>query len=120
MTTSAPEYHSFPDEAVSGTLEAARQPYAGQDLTAVAEIVPVDVSELELSAACIDVVSGNKRVCLNLPLGLGRACLPLPFDLPDGSAVKACLSLRTVLGIPTGVCVRLHVGGVQIVKKCFP
>ncbi|MDT0353608.1 hypothetical protein [Pseudonocardia charpentierae] len=116
-----PEYASFDDEAVSKTLEAARQPYEGTDLTAVTEISPAVSAGLELRAQCITVTSGNHRVCVNLPLGLGRACLPLPFDLPDGTAVQACLSIRTgPFGIPTGVCVTLFVGGEQIVRKCFP
>ena len=115
-----PEYASFDDEAVTKTLEAARQPYEGANLSARTEISAADDAGLEMRAQCISVTSGNHKVCLKLPLGLGSVCLPLPFDLPDGTAVRACLSIRTKWGIPTGVCVTLSVGGEQIVRKCFP
>jgi hypothetical protein len=115
-----PVYASFDDDAVTKTLEAARQPYEGVNMRAITEITPTDSAGLELRAQCISVTSGNHKVCINLPLGLGSACLPLPFDLPDGTAVRACLSIRTTWGIPTGVCITLSVGGEQIVRKCFP
>jgi hypothetical protein len=114
------EYYEFDDQAVSATIEAARQPFEGRDFRAVTEISALDGGELELRAACLEIVSGNHRVCLKLPLGIGKICLPLPFDLPDGSAVRACLSIRTKWGIPTGVCVKLYVAGEQIASKCFP
>jgi len=115
-----PEYGSFDDEAVSKALEAARAPYEGADLRTVEKINTTDSGGLEIRAQCISLTSGNHKVCLNLPLGLGSICIPLPFDLPDGTAVRACLSIRTFWGIPTGVCVTLYVGGEQIVRKCFP
>ena len=114
------EYHSFDEEAVSATLQAARQPFEGTDVQSVTEISQADKGELEIRAACLEIVSSNHRVCLNLPLGLGSVCIPLPFDLPDGTAVQACLDIRTFFGIPTGVCVRLLVAGQQIVRKCLP
>lgn len=114
------EYAEFDEQAVTATLEASRQPFEGTDLRAQTDISTLDRSELELRAACISIVSGNHRVCLRLPLGIGRVCIPVPFDLPDGTAVRACLSIRTSWGIPTGVCVTLYVAGERIARKCFP
>lgn len=121
MTTgSNDEYYSFDEKEINAALEAARQPYEGTDLRAVTEIAQLDRGETEFRAACLAIVSSNHKVCLSLPLGLGRVCIPIPFSLPNGTAVRACLSIRTVWGIPTGVCVRLYVAGEQIVKKCLP
>ena len=92
------EYHEFDEQAVSATLEASRQPFEGRDLRAVSD----------------------NKVCLKLPLGIGQVCIPVPFDIPDGSVVRACLSIRTKWGIPTGVCVKLYVAGEKIASKCFP
>jgi len=114
------EYAEFDEQAVTATLEASRQPFEGRDSRAVTEISATDGGELELRASCISVTSGNHRVCLKLPLGIGQVCIPLPFDLPNGTAVRACLSIRTKWGIPTGVCVKLYVAGEQIASKCFP
>ena len=56
-----PEYASFDDEAITKTLEAARQPYAGVDVSARTEITVADTSGLEMRAQCITVTSGNHR-----------------------------------------------------------
>jgi hypothetical protein len=114
------EYSAFDEQAVTATLEASRQPFEGRNLQTVTDLTSMDGGELELRASCISVTSGNNRVCLRLPLGIGNVCLPVPFDLPNGTAVRACLSTRTSWGIPTGVCVKLYVAGEQIVSKCFP
>lgn len=114
------EYAEFDEQAVTATLEASRRPFEGRDARAVTEISATDGGELELRASCIAVTSGNHRVCLRLPLGIGQVCIPLPFDLPNGTAVRACLSIRTKWGFPTGVCVKLYVAGEQIASKCFP
>jgi hypothetical protein len=115
------EYAEFDEQAVTATLEAARQPFEGTDFRSQTDISTLDRSELELRAACIAIASRNHRVCLSLPLGIGRVCIPVPFDLPDGTAVRACLSIRTgPFGIPTGVCVTLYVAGERVARKCFP
>jgi len=114
------EYYEFDEAAVTATLEAARQPFEGRDFRAASDLSALDGGELELRAACISVTSGNRRVCLRLPLGIGQVCIPLPFDLPNGTAVRACLSIRTTWGIPTGVCVKLYVAGEQVASRCFP
>ena len=113
-----PSYHSFDDEAVSRTLEAAKQPHQETDLQAVTEISPA-ARPLSLTAACISVVTTNNRVCLNLPLGLGSVCIPIPFHIPDGTVVQACLDICTIWGIPTGACIRISFEGQQIVRQCF-
>ena len=115
------EYYEFDEQDVSATLEASRQPFEGTDFRSVTEISTVDRGELELRAACIEVITGNHRVCLRLPLGIGQACTPVPFNLPNGTKVRACLSVRTIWpGIPTGVCVTLYVAGERIARKCYP
>jgi len=119
MTT--PEFHRFPDDAIARTLDAVRGSHEDRDFRDVQQITPADFSALELRAACISITSRNGKICLDLPLGLGGVCIPVPFDIPDGTAVQACLSIRTIFpGIPTGVCVRLRVAGEQIASRCFP
>lgn len=115
------EYYEFDDQAVTATLEASRQQFQGRDAGASPDFSsPSEGGELELRASCISVVSGNNKVCLRLPLGIGQVCIPVPFDVPNGTAVRACLSTRTSWGIPTGVCVKLYVAGEQVAKRCFP
>jgi hypothetical protein len=115
------EFHAFDDAAVTATLEAARETFGAGDVREITEISPTNSGELELRAQCLSIESANRRVCLKLPLGLGRVCIPLPFDLPDGTAVQACVSIRTIWpGIPTGVCVRITAAGQQLVKRCLP
>ena len=105
----------------SSTNRRSRQLlFEGRDLRAVSDVSALDGGELELRAACISIDSRNNKVCLKLPLGIGQVCIPVPFDIPDGSVVRACLSIRTKWGIPTGVCVKLYVAGEKIASKCFP
>lgn len=113
-----PEHYSFSEEAISGALETARQAHEGTDLRAITEI-STSHSPITLLAECINVTTRNHQVCLDLPLGLGSACLPIPFNIPDGTIAQACLDICTTLGIPTGVCVRVVVGGVTVVRQCF-
>jgi hypothetical protein len=115
----AAEY-SFDDDAISRTIERAQQRYAGRDFRAAPDLSDPQSGTLRLRAQCISVVSGDNEVCLRLPLGLGKVCLPLPFDLPDGTAAQACLSIcHGPFNIPTGVCVTVRVGGVEVVEQCF-
>jgi hypothetical protein len=114
------QYHEIDDAAVSATLEVARQEFEGRDMQRESEVSVADSGELELRAACLSLVSANRKVCLKLPLGIGNVCIPLPFDVRDGTAVQACVGIRTKWGIPTGVCVRILLGGEQLVKKCLP
>ena len=114
------EYAEFDEQAITATLEAARQPFEGRDASAVTDLSTTEGGVLEMRASCISVVSGNRRVCLRLPLGIGQVCIPVPFDVPNGTPVRACLSIRTSWGFPTGVCVKLYVAGEQIVSRCYP
>ena len=114
-----PESYSFDDEAISSVLEAARQPYADTDLREITEISTAESPNLTLLAQCISVTVSNHRICLNLPFGLGRRCIPIPFNIPNGTAAQVCLSICTIFGIPTGVCIRITVAGQVIVRKCF-
>jgi hypothetical protein len=113
-----PEHYSFSGEAISKALEAARKPHEGKDLRAITEI-STSQSPLALLAECISVTTRDRQVCLELPLGLGSVCLPIPFNIPDGTAAQACLDICTILGIPTGACVRVVVGGVTVARQCF-
>jgi hypothetical protein len=117
--TEPDEYYSFSDEDISSVLQAARQPYEERDLRAITEISTLESPNLTLLAQCISVTVNNHRVCLNLPLGIGRRCIRLPFNIPNGTAAQACLSICTIFGIPTGVCVRVRIGGVTVVNQCF-
>ena len=117
MTT--PEYYSFSDEAVSSALEAARRPHEGRDLRAITEISTSVSPHRTLLAECISITVSNNQVCLNIPLGVGNICIAIPFNVPNGTVTQACLSICTIWGIPTGVCVSIDVGGAEIVKQCF-
>jgi len=109
--------YSFSEEAVSRALEAARKPYEGRDLRA--DIPTSQSPSLRSIGDCVDLTSGASEVCLRLPLGLGRHCISLPFDLPDGVAAQACLYICTTWGIPTGVSVRVTVGGFTVADQSF-
>lgn len=113
-----PQRYSFSDEAISSAIETARRPHEGTDLRAITEISPSH-GPVALRAQCISVTTGDHQVCLDLPLGLGSVCLPIPFDIPDGTIAQACLDICTTIGIPTGVCVRVVVGGATVVRQCF-
>jgi hypothetical protein len=118
------EYYSeFPAESVQNALEVARAAATEQvqtyDVTTL-DLTTAQISEVTLQAACIEVAVRNSRVCLSLPLGFGSICLPIPLGIGDGASASACLSIRTVWGFPTGVCVSVSALGNEIVRKCFP
>jgi hypothetical protein len=119
MTQPAPpERYSFSNEAISRALESAKRTREGINLEKIAKISPSH-SPLTLLAECISITTRDHQVCLELPLGLGSACLPIPINIPDDTAAQACLDICTILGVPTGVCVRVVVGGVTVVRQCF-
>jgi len=109
--------YSFNQDTVERALEAAARPFEGRNLRA-----QLDTSQnpfLRSIGDCVDLRSGESEVCLDLPLGLGDVCIPLPFDLPDGVAAQACLYICTTWGFPTGVSVRVMVGGFTVVDQSF-
>lgn len=111
--------YSFRDEAVSGALQAAKQPYEGENLLEADDVARTASPSLSLLAECIDVAIQDHKVCLNLPRGLGSHCLPIPLDISDGTAGQACLYTCTTFGIPTGVCVKVMVGGIVVAQQGF-
>ena len=118
-------YHEFDDAAVSEAIAAARSAHpetAGASESAAAEAT-IDLSEssgpMEIAAQCIDVTVANKKICLKLPLGIGKVCVPVPGFVPNGQAAKACISICTTFGIPTGVRLTVTVAGQTILRKTF-
>ena len=109
--------YSFDEGAVTRALEAAQKPFKDRDVRA--QISTAQNPYLRTIGDCVDLRSGASEVCLDLPLGLGDVCIPLPFDLPDGVAAQACLYICTTWGIPTGVTVRVTVGGFSVVDQSF-
>ena len=114
------EFYKFSEEAVNSAISTARNHYADSELMSLrsTDSLP-DAGELSLLAECITIkVEGNK-VCIDLPLGFGKVCLPIPISIPNGEVGKACLSICTTWGIPTGVKVTVKIGGVEVVSKKF-
>ncbi|HEX2020030.1 MAG TPA: hypothetical protein VGO17_13915 [Aurantimonas sp.] len=113
-------YYSFSDESVQNALDAAKQDFAEGSVEALGRQAVVPRStERSLLAECVSVTVENNRVCVSLPLGLGKHCIPIPRGIPDGEAGKACLSICTTLGFPTGVKVSVVIGGITVVSETF-
>jgi hypothetical protein len=110
--------YAFDEGAVSRALDAARRAYDDRDQRS-AQISTTQSPTLRTIGDCVDLRSGASEVCLDLPLGLGSVCIPLPFDLPDGTAAQACLYICTTWGFPTGVTVRVTVGGFTVADQSF-
>lgn len=112
--------YSFSDEAVANAIAAAKKTHEETQLDATASNFNIHKGGCMLVAAeCISVTTENHKVCINLPLGLGKHCLSLPVSIPDGTAGKACLSICTTWGIPTGVKVTVTIAGVTVVSQSF-
>ena len=113
-------YYEFSDEAVEAALDAAKRTHASSNLKASS--ADFDITKggcLLVAAECISVTTEDHKVCVNLPLGLGKHCISIPVSIPDGTAGKACLTLCTTWGIPTGVKVSVEIGGVTVVSQSF-
>lgn len=73
---------------------------------------------MQIMAQCISVTTANRKICISLPV-VGKRCLTVPVNIPNGSVGKACLSICTKFGIPTGVRVSVTIGGVTVVRQSF-
>ena len=113
MTT----YHNFDEQALDSLLQGLDDHY-GARKSAGGELQLTEGC-LTTLAECISVVVRQRKVCLDLPLGLGQHCIPIPISVPEGTAAKACLTLCTTWGIPTGVKVDVKVAGIGIVSQSF-
>jgi len=110
------EYVSFDEEEYRSALEAARQEFEGVDVRSV-DFDTVQDASAEIRAACVEVESRGRRICLRLPRPFPRLCIPI--NLPDGSIVRACLHVCTFFGIPIGACVRVYLAGELVAKRCI-
>lgn len=116
MTT----YAEFSKEDIGHALAAAGTHNETFGITTLDSTTDISAGgEFSILAQCISVSVANHKICLNLPLGIGKVCLPLPINVPNGKAAKACLTICTRFGIPTGVKVTVSVAGVTIVSKKF-
>lgn len=116
MTT----YSEFSKEDIGNALSAAKEHNQAFGIAAFDEETSIAASgEFSVLAQCITVKVANHKVCLKLPLGIGKVCLPLPINVGNGTSAKACLSICTRFGIPTGVKVTVSVGNTVIVTKKF-
>jgi hypothetical protein len=113
-------YNEFNNDDIEHALAAARAHNETVGITNSESTLNHTMGgEYSVLAQCISVTVTNNKVCLNLPLGIGSVCLPIPFNIPNGTAAQACLTICTTWGIPTGVKVTVSVAGVTIVSKVF-
>ncbi|GAB3787485.1 hypothetical protein GCM10028818_52550 [Spirosoma horti] len=119
------EDYSFSEEAVTDAIKSAQATHS--DATASTKGIAFDMSKggsmqdgpLSIAAQCISVTTANHKICINLPLGIGKRCFTLPVNVPNGTVGKACLSICTTFGIPTGVRVTVVIGGVTVISQSF-
>lgn len=116
MTT----YAEFSKDEIVNALATAKEHNQTFGIAAFDDNTSIAASgEFSILAQCISVKVANRKVCLKLPLGIGNVCLPIPISVGNGTTVKACLSICTRFGIPTGVKVTVSVGSTVIVTKKF-
>ncbi len=112
--------YKFSEEAISKAIDAAKKTHEGTQLNAKESDFNIHKGGCLLVAAeCISITTENHQVCINLPLGLGKHCISLPVNIPNGTAGKACLTICTTWGIPTGVKVSVEIGGITVVSQSF-
>lgn len=119
------EDYSFSEDAITDAIESAKATHS--DATANIKDAGFDISKsgsmydgsMQIAAQCISVKTVNRKICINLPLGIGTRCFTLPVNIPNGSVGKACLSICTTWGIPTGVRVSIAIGGVTVIRQSF-
>ncbi|WP_353778456.1 hypothetical protein [Winogradskyella sp. 3972H.M.0a.05] len=113
-------YYSFSEEAVANALEAARKTHEGTELRATEAGFNIHRGgDLLVAAECISITVEDHKVCINLPLHLGKHCISIPISVPNGTAGKACLSICTTWGFPTGVKVSVVIAGITVVSQTF-
>lgn len=114
------KYYTFDKKAIANALEAAANTHKGSQLKATeSEFNITKGGDLLVAAECVAITVENNKVCIDLPLGLGKHCLNLPVSIPNGTAGKACLSICTTWGIPTGVKVSVVIAGITVVSQTF-
>jgi len=119
------ENYSFDEDAITDAIESAKATHS--DATANIKDFSFDLSKgggmhdgsMQIAAQCISVKTANRKICINLPLGIGSRCFTLPVNIPNGTVGKACLSICTTWGIPTGVRVSVVIGGVTVISQSF-
>jgi len=119
------EEYRFDDAEIADAIKSAQTTH--KNATANIKGVALDMSKglsmqdgpLSIGAQCISVTTSNHQVCINLPLGIGKRCFTLPVNIPNGTVAKACLSICTTWGIPTGVKLSIVVAGVTIISQSF-
>ena len=109
---------SFSEASVQGAIETARGHYERKLAVREAGALGLDDGRLSILAECVTLTISDGEVCIELPLGLGKACLPVPISY-NGQVARACLSVCTTFGIPSGVRVSVSVAGLEIVSKTF-
>ena len=119
------EDYSFDEKAIADAIKSAQTTHS--DAAANAKGVAFGMAagggmqegNLSMAAQCISVTTANHKVCITLPLGIGKRCFTLPVNVPNGTVGKACLSICTWHGIPTGVKVTVVVAGVTVISQSF-
>ncbi len=113
-------YYSFSEQAISEALDAARKTHGEGMIKATgSNFDTTRGGDLAVAAECVSVTVENNKICINLPLGFGKHCLSIPISIPNGTAGKACLSICTTWGIPTGIKVSVVIAGVTVVSQTF-
>lgn len=133
------EEYKFDDAAIKDAIASAKATHSdamaaaksaaakGADAQAAeAQALGFDVSKsggmqegtMQIMAQCISVTTANRKICISLPV-VGKQCLTVPVNIPNGTVGKACLSICTKFGIPTGVTVSVTIAGVTVIKKSF-
>ena len=119
------EDYSFDEEAIADAIKSAQTTHS--DATANTKGVAFDMSKgrgmqdgpLSIAAQCISVTTANRKICINLPLGIGKRCFTVPVNIPNGTVGKACISICSIFGIPTGFRVTVVIAGVTIISQSF-
>jgi hypothetical protein len=116
-------YHSFSKKSIQEAIDAAQTHYSSIHKNNFASssniaIPQGDTGRLSLAAECIELMVENNKICLDLPLKIGKVCIPIPVSF-DAQLVRACLSICTIWGVPTGVMVTVSLAGEQVVRVPF-